>query len=87
VTDYEALALDLIERTERAVEKLASPADVEGLDLRIRDVVQAVEDDLPADYPATVQGAVSRRVLVARVAADILSGELARSGAPSRRPR
>ena len=84
MTRYEALALDLIDRTERAVEKVAA-AQVDGADLQIRDVVQAVEDDLPDDYPAAVQGGVSRRVMVARVAADILSGELAGSGSPGRR--
>jgi glycerol kinase len=83
-TDSETLVLDLVERTQRAVEKVAAAAEVDGTELRIRDVVQAVEDDLPDGFPAAVQGGASRRVMVARVAADILSGELARTNGRDR---
>ncbi|WP_461296361.1 hypothetical protein [Streptomyces harbinensis] len=73
-TDYEALAVDLLRRTERAVETIAALAVDTGVTFKIDDVVQRVEDELPADYPAPTEGSIARRDVIAEMAGDILSG-------------
>jgi glycerol kinase len=73
--DMDALALDLTRRTERAVERVARLAVDTGVTFRVADIVQAVEDDLPADYPAPTQGAANRADLITQMVRDVLSGE------------
>lgn len=75
--DHQALAADLIARTERAVEQVAGLAAHTGITFKVTDVVDAVERDLPADYPApTVEGALTRRDVITSMAEDILSGAI-----------
>ncbi|MFJ4717445.1 hypothetical protein [Streptomyces sp. NPDC088785] len=74
--DAQSLARDLIARTERAVETLARIAVDTGITFEITDVVDAVERGLPAAYPAPTTGEETRRDLIARMAADILTGEM-----------
>lgn len=73
---YEALVHDLIARTERAVESVAHLSVDTDITFRVNDIVDAVERGLPADYPAPTAGDVSRRDIIARMARDILSGEM-----------
>lgn len=74
---YEALALDLIRRTEAAVGKVCRLAVDTGITFQVPDIVQAVEDDLPPGYPdARVPGAKTRRDMIAEAAQAILSGEM-----------
>jgi glycerol kinase len=72
---YEALALDLTRRTERTVERFARLAVDTGVTFQVADIVQAVEDDLPADYPAPTRGPATRVDLITQVVRDVLSGE------------
>ncbi|MGW1892118.1 hypothetical protein ACWCP6_17940 [Streptomyces sp. NPDC002004] len=73
--DLQALAADLIARTERAVEQIAGLAAHTGITFKTTDVVDAVERDLPSDYPApTADGALTRRDVITAMAEDILSG-------------
>ncbi|MFJ7588406.1 hypothetical protein ACIQZO_13675 [Streptomyces sp. NPDC097617] len=72
---YEALAVDLLQRTERAVETVAALAVDTGITFKVDDIVQRVEDELPPDYPSHTTGDVSRRDIIAAMARDILSGE------------
>ncbi|SED26223.1 hypothetical protein SAMN05216532_3987 [Streptomyces sp. 2231.1] len=75
--NHEALAMDLIERTHRAAEQVAGLAAHTGITFKTSDVVDAVERDLPADYPApTVQGALTRRDVITSMAEDILTGAI-----------
>ncbi|MCX5203897.1 hypothetical protein OG897_20870 [Streptomyces sp. NBC_00237] len=74
-TDYEALAVDLLHRTERAVETVASLAVDTGITFKVDDIVQRVEDELPANYPDATTGDRTRRDVIAEMARDILSGE------------
>ncbi|KDN73939.1 hypothetical protein DF19_41845 [Streptomyces olindensis] len=74
---YEALAMDLIARTEKAVEQVAGLSAHTGITFKTSDVVDAVERDLPADYPApTAEGALTRRDVIASMAEDILTGAI-----------
>ncbi|MEU5974269.1 hypothetical protein [Streptomyces sp. NPDC047315] len=73
--DYGALAVDLLRRTEAAVEAVAHLAVDTGITFKIDDIVQRVEDELPDDYPSPTTGNQSRRDVVAEMARDILSGE------------
>lgn len=73
---HEALVHDLIARTEKAVESVARLAVDTGITFRLEDVVDAVERDLPADYPAPTEGTAVRRDLIAQMAQDILTGEM-----------
>ncbi|MFI1099830.1 hypothetical protein [Streptomyces melanogenes] len=75
VMDYKALAVDLLHRTERAVEAVAGLAVQTGITFKITDIVQRVEDELPAGYPDATTGDTSRRDIIAEMARDILSGE------------
>jgi hypothetical protein len=75
--DLQALAADLIARTEKAVEQVAGLSAHTGITFKTSDVVDAVERDLPADYPApTAEGALTRREVIASMADDILSGAI-----------
>ncbi|MEU1497021.1 hypothetical protein [Streptomyces sp. NPDC005732] len=75
--DLQALAADLISRTERAAEQIAGLASHTGITFKTADVVDAVERDLPADYPApTVDGALTRRDVITAMAEDILTGAM-----------
>lgn len=77
MTAPDDLVLDLIGRTEKAVEKVARLAVDTGITFSVPDVVQCVEDDLPADYPApAVGGVAARREMVGRMATDIVSGDM-----------
>ena len=70
------LAEDLIARTETAVLAGSVLAVESGITFDIKDIVDAVERDLPAGYPAPTTGDVTRRDLIERMAQDILSGEI-----------
>lgn len=75
--DYQALATDLITRTERAVEQIAGLSVHTGISFKVSDVVDAVERDLPSTYPApAADGSVTRRDVIERMAEDILSGAM-----------
>ncbi|MEV8546260.1 hypothetical protein [Streptomyces sp. NPDC051572] len=75
--DVQELALDLITRTEKAVEQIAGLSAHTGITFKTADVVDAVERDLPADYPApTTEGALTRRDVITSMAEDILSGAI-----------
>ncbi|MET8401415.1 hypothetical protein [Streptomyces sp900116325] len=74
---YQSLAEDLIARTERAVEQVAGLAAHTGITFKVTDVVDAVERDLPAAYPApTAEGALTRRDVIESMAEDILTGAI-----------
>ena len=74
---YQALAMDLIARTERAVEQVAGLSAHTGITFKVTDVVDAVERDLPSDYPApTTEGSLTRRDVIESMAEDILSGAM-----------
>ncbi|MEU0429411.1 hypothetical protein ABZ235_38740 [Streptomyces canus] len=77
---YEALVHDLISRTEKAVESVAHLATDTDITFRVNDIVDAVERGLPADYPAPTTGPTTRRDMIARIARDILSGEMYEDG-------
>ncbi|MDF6043225.1 hypothetical protein LRD69_13920 [Streptomyces sp. JH14] len=75
--DMQTLAQDLIGRTHKAVEQIAGLAAHSGITFKTADVVDAVERDLPADYPApTAQGALTRRDVITSMAEDILTGAI-----------
>ncbi|MGW0647865.1 hypothetical protein ACWD4T_03515 [Streptomyces umbrinus] len=75
--DLEALAADLIARTEKAVEQIAGLSAHTGITFKTADVVDAVERDLPSDYPApTAEGALTRRDVIKSMAEDILTGAI-----------
>lgn len=75
--NYEALATDLINRTHKATEQVAGLSAHTGITFKVADIVDAVERDLPADYPApTAQGALTRRDVIAAMANDILTGAM-----------
>ncbi|MFK0289505.1 hypothetical protein ACIQU6_03315 [Streptomyces sp. NPDC090442] len=73
--DYEMLAVDLLRRTEAAMETIAAIAVDTGMTFQIADVVQRVEDDLPADYPEAAAGdGGTRRDVIEEMARDIFDG-------------
>lgn len=72
--DYEALAVDLLRRTEQAVETIAGLAVDTGITFKVDDIVQRVEDALPEGYPESTAGDVTRRDVIAEMARDLLSG-------------
>ncbi|MDW8478327.1 hypothetical protein R3L02_42015 [Streptomyces scabiei] len=74
--DYESLALDLIARTEWAVESVAHLAVGTDITFRIGDIVDAVERELPESYPEPTVGELTRRDVITQMARDILSGEM-----------
>lgn len=75
--DYQALATDLITRTHRAVEQVTGLAAHTGITFKTTDIVDAVERDLPADYPApAAEGALTRRDVITAMAEDVLSGAM-----------
>jgi glycerol kinase len=75
--DLQALAADLIGRTEKAVEQIAGLSAHTGITFKVTDIVDAVERDLPVNYPApTAQGALTRRDVIASMAEDILTGAI-----------
>jgi hypothetical protein len=78
-------ALDLIERTERAVDAKIRQRAATGIAFQVRDIVQAVEDGLPVDYPAPRRGVANRRAMIARMAGEILDGEQLRRSRELRR--
>lgn len=73
---YDALVVDLIRRTEDAVEAVAALAVDTGITFQLSDVVTKVEDDLPADYPAPTSGSVTRAEVIGAMARDIFTGEM-----------
>ncbi|MFE9098516.1 hypothetical protein [Streptomyces sp. NPDC007264] len=75
--DLQALAADLISRTEKAVEQVAGLSAHTGITFKVTDIVDAVERDLPAGYPApTADGALTRRDVIKSMAEDVLSGAI-----------
>ncbi len=73
---FEALAADLLRRTEEAVRRLASLAVETGITMSLDDAVQMVEDGLPADYPMPADsGIAGRGAMIGRMARDIWSGD------------
>jgi hypothetical protein len=79
--DTEALVLDLIRRTEEALQRLASLVVETGMPFALDDAVQMVEDGLPPGYPTpAVDGVEGRRAMIAKIARDSLSGELYEDG-------
>ena len=74
--DYESLTIDLIGRTERAVESVAQLAVDTGVHFAVTDIVDAVERGLPAEYPQPTAGEATRRDVIAAMATDILSGAM-----------
>ncbi|MBO0917512.1 MULTISPECIES: hypothetical protein [Streptomyces] len=75
--DLQALAADLITRTEKAVEQVAGLSAHTGITFKIDDIVDAVERDLPANYPApSAEGALTRRDVITSMANDILTGAI-----------
>ena len=75
--DLQMLAADLISRTQTAVEQIAGLSAHTGITFKVTDVVDAVERDLPDDYPApTTEGALTRRDVIASMAEDILTGAI-----------
>ncbi|MFE4496077.1 hypothetical protein ACFRKD_26850 [Streptomyces niveus] len=74
--DYESLAMDLIARTERAVENVAHLAIDTQITFKIEDIVDAVERDLPPGYPESTTGEMTRRDVITQMAQEILSGEM-----------
>ncbi|MFE6189137.1 hypothetical protein ACFQ6U_32410 [Streptomyces sp. NPDC056465] len=74
--DHELLALDLIARTEQAVEVVAHLAVDSQVTFGIDDIVDAVERALPAGYPAPTAGGTTRRDVITQMAQKILSGEM-----------
>ncbi|MEU2395082.1 hypothetical protein [Streptomyces sp. NPDC007369] len=74
--DYESLALDLIARTERAVENVAHLAVDTDITFKIEDIADAVERGLPAGYPEPTTGDGTRRDVIMQMAREILSGEM-----------
>ncbi|NEA63901.1 hypothetical protein [Streptomyces sp. SID12488] len=75
VTAYEALAVDMLRRTETAIDTIAGLSVDTGITFKISDIVQRVEDELPADYPESSTGDYTRRDMLAEMARDLLSGE------------
>ncbi|MCD9141466.1 hypothetical protein [Streptomyces albireticuli] len=76
ISDYESLVLDLIARTERAVESVAHLTVDSKVTFQPSDIVDIVERGLPSDYPAPTAGDKTRRDMIARMTQDILSGEM-----------
>ncbi|MFB8120560.1 hypothetical protein ACFQ6U_13970 [Streptomyces sp. NPDC056465] len=74
--DSKLLVLDLIARTEKAVETVAHLAVDSGITFQVEDVVDAVERDLPAGYPAPTVGETTRRDVITQMAQGILSGDI-----------
>lgn len=75
--DYQALAKDLITRAHRAAEQIAGLAVHTGITFTTSDIVDAVERDLPADYPVpVVDDALTRREVITSMVEDILTGAL-----------
>ncbi len=72
--NFEALAIDLMRRTERSVERVMQLAVDTGITFQVSDIVEAVEDELPADYPGPTTG-LTRRDMISRMAQDVISGE------------
>lgn len=74
-TDYEALAVDLLRRTESAIDAIAGLSADTGVCFKSSDIVQRVEDGLPEGYPDATAGSATRRDLIAEMVRDLLSGE------------
>ncbi|MFJ5294458.1 hypothetical protein [Streptomyces sp. NPDC088348] len=74
--DSKSLTLDLIARTERAVESVARLAVDTKITFSVDDIVDAVERGLPVGYPAPTAGGAKRRDLIGQMAQGILSGEI-----------
>lgn len=76
INTHEDLARDLIARTETALKTVARLAVDTGITFSITDVVDAVERDLPAGYPAPAEVVTGRRGIITRMTQDLLSGEM-----------
>ncbi|MET9516415.1 hypothetical protein [Streptomyces sp. NPDC002994] len=74
--DYQALAKDLIARTETAVQQVAGLASETGITFKVTDVVDAVERDLPPGYAMPKDGVTGRRNTIESMANDILTGAM-----------
>ncbi|MFF9688960.1 hypothetical protein [Streptomyces sp. NPDC014623] len=75
--NLQELVTDLIIRTEKAVERVAGLSAHTGITFKVVDIVDAVERELPVDYPSpTTAGAATRRDIIASMAEDILSGAI-----------
>ncbi|MEU7183342.1 MULTISPECIES: hypothetical protein [Streptomyces] len=66
---------DLFARTERVTKNIAHLAVDTRVTFTINDIVDAVERELPAGYPAPTVGA-TRRDLIGQIAQSVLSEEL-----------
>jgi hypothetical protein len=76
VDSKHSLALDLIDRTNQALTDVSQLSVNTGITFSVGDVVRTVEDNLPNDYPAPTKGSATREDLIARIARDILNGEV-----------
>lgn len=74
-TDYDALAVDLLNRTTSAIDTIAGLSVDTGISFKISDIVQRVEDELPEGYPDATAGSATRRDVIAEITRDLLSGE------------
>ncbi|MFK0295124.1 hypothetical protein ACIQU6_32280 [Streptomyces sp. NPDC090442] len=74
---YDALAHDLIRRTEAVVAVIAPIAVDTGITFQIEDIVQKVEEGLPPNYPeALITDGWTRQDVITAMARDMLSGEM-----------
>lgn len=80
--DTEHLAVDLLTRTETAVEQICRTAVDTGITFTVTDIVDAVERALPAGYPTGEDWEGGRRNMIERMAQDLLSGEAYAGTAP-----
>lgn len=74
-TTHDVLALDLFERTERAVESFCHLAVDTGITFKVSDISQMVEAHLPPGYPAPTTGSRTRRDMIEWIASDIITGD------------
>lgn len=72
----EELVLDLVQRTERAVEAILHLVVDTQIPFPVEDIVQMVEDTLPSGYAVPHAPGATRRDMIRRIAQDILSGDL-----------
>ncbi|MFK0295455.1 hypothetical protein ACIQU6_33990 [Streptomyces sp. NPDC090442] len=73
--DLELWTVDLMRRTESALEDVAHLAIDTEVSFQIDDVVRLVVDRLPADYPLRSAELWDCEPVIANMARDLLSGE------------
>ncbi|WP_335983074.1 hypothetical protein [Streptomyces sp. CA2R106] len=74
-TDRAFLAIDLIQRTEQAVDSVVRIMEDTGVTFTIGDIVQKIERELPDGYAASVVDAVTLRELITDMVDSMVSGE------------